>query len=222
MTGKRRAWAQDAFGTGAVNIVVATDAFGLGVDYPDVRAVVLYDPANDISAFVQQAGRAGRDRKISKIYICSGDAQDGWRSRRFLVESAFPPVSTCEMIWSSLVSSNDALSIPLVATGTKLSTEVVCASLYWLSRKNLVRHEPDPLDKRRKLYSALGKFIDADWVDYELEHADSLAALDELRALWRLPANQIPTAINAAFSDSLYRLPGRTPEESHREVAKNK
>lgn len=56
---------QNAFMSGAVNIMVATSAFGMGVDKSDVGAVIHYDISDSLENYVQEAGRAGRDENIN-------------------------------------------------------------------------------------------------------------------------------------------------------------
>ncbi|HXJ83968.1 MAG TPA: ATP-dependent DNA helicase RecQ [Candidatus Methylomirabilis sp.] len=53
--------AQQAFAEGGAEMVVATNAFGMGIDRPDVRAVVHLGPPGSIEAYYQEVGRAGRD-----------------------------------------------------------------------------------------------------------------------------------------------------------------
>jgi ATP-dependent DNA helicase RecQ len=55
---------QNAFMNGEVNIMVATSAFGMGVDKSDVGAVIHYDISDSLENYVQEAGRAGRDEQI--------------------------------------------------------------------------------------------------------------------------------------------------------------
>jgi ATP-dependent DNA helicase RecQ len=61
MTGDTRTRVQRAFADGSLELVVATNAFGMGIDRADVRAVVHLAPPGSIEAYYQEVGRAGRD-----------------------------------------------------------------------------------------------------------------------------------------------------------------
>lgn len=65
---------EELFRSGAVRIVVATSAFGEGIDLPDVRDVVLYHLNFDFTEFNQMAGRAGRDGAAARIHLLYGDS----------------------------------------------------------------------------------------------------------------------------------------------------
>ncbi|OTB09415.1 hypothetical protein M426DRAFT_6687 [Hypoxylon sp. CI-4A] len=66
---------QDDFMAGRVRIVVATIAFGMGIDKPDIRNVLHFDLSSTVEEYSQQIGRAGRDGKTSHcmFYICPDD-----------------------------------------------------------------------------------------------------------------------------------------------------
>ncbi|KAI1341125.1 ATP-dependent DNA helicase recQ [Xylariaceae sp. FL0016] len=66
---------QDAFMAGKTNIVVATIAFGMGIDKSDIRNIVHFDFSSTVEEYSQQIGRAGRDGLPSHcmIYLCNDD-----------------------------------------------------------------------------------------------------------------------------------------------------
>jgi superfamily II DNA helicase RecQ len=148
---------------------------------------------------VQQAGRAGRDGNEAVIYICSAEAEDGWTSRAYLVQSTFPPIEHICAVWTFLDGQSGPRHIAAAARGCEMKNDETSACVHWLARKQLIVSERDPADRRRLLYRVSGDFERAKWDDFRAERADAVAALDELRAMWRLPGDDIPAAITAAF-----------------------
>lgn len=73
-TALARERAQQSFLAGRTKILVATNAFGMGIDMPDVRVIVHYQTPGSVEAYYQEAGRAGRDGEPSRCVMFFGAA----------------------------------------------------------------------------------------------------------------------------------------------------
>ena len=88
------------FREGVLRVVVATSAFGEGVDLPDVRHVVLYHLNFDFTEFNQQAGRAGRDGADATIHLLFGNADR--RINEYIIDREAPTLPVLRALYRGM------------------------------------------------------------------------------------------------------------------------
>ena len=92
---RQRAWTEDRY-----RVVVATNAFGMGIDKPDVRAVIHMDIPNSVEAYFQEAGRGGRDGKRSYAVLLFSPGDKRIISKR--ISDNFPKEDFIRNIYEKL------------------------------------------------------------------------------------------------------------------------
>ncbi|MGA8474050.1 MAG: helicase-related protein [Candidatus Cybelea sp.] len=102
MPNSERLEAERLFREGRLRIVVATSAFGEGIDLPDVSNVVLYHLNFDFGEFNQQAGRAGRDGAPARIHLLYGERDRA--INEYLIDVDAPPLGRLREIYRGMKS----------------------------------------------------------------------------------------------------------------------
>lgn len=92
---RQREWQHDR-----IRIMVATNAFGMGIDKPDVRLVVHYDCPDSIEAYFQEAGRAGRDGQPAQAILLYNNSDNAKLQKR--INDTYPPKDDIRQIYEHL------------------------------------------------------------------------------------------------------------------------
>ena len=111
--------AQEAFMADEVDVMVATTAFGMGIDKPDVRFVVHYDVPESIDAYYQEAGRAGRDGQPALALLL-------WRPedlglRKFFANAGQLDIDEVERVAIVLRAAEDPVPLPALRDALDMS-----------------------------------------------------------------------------------------------------
>lgn len=102
LTPDERSKKQDAWINDKIRIMVSTNAFGMGIDKPNVRVVVHIEPPDNIENYFQEAGRGGRDEKRAYAVLLYGKADKGNLEATF--ESTYPELKEVRQVYRALGS----------------------------------------------------------------------------------------------------------------------
>jgi ATP-dependent DNA helicase RecQ len=103
MTDEERVRAQDDFMSGRAQLIVATNAFGMGIDKPDIRFVVHFHLPGSIEAYYQEIGRAGRDGGRSVCLLLFNYADK--RTQDYFIEGSYPPPELIVKVYNALTGT---------------------------------------------------------------------------------------------------------------------
>ena len=134
---KERTAIQDNFMSGQADIIVATNAFGMGIDKPNIRFVFHLDIPESLDAYYQQIGRAGRDGEPSEAVLFYRPQDIG--VRKFQTGSGGIKMERLQSIANALSKLNGSANIKSIAAETDLSARQVSNTLLKLQEVGAVK-----------------------------------------------------------------------------------
>ena len=154
LTTKERNDRQEAWTRGDIRVIVATNAFGMGIDKPDVRVVIHVDLPNTIESYYQEAGRAGRDGQTAYAVLLYNADEDKAKIKKRIVDT-YPPKEFVEQVY------HKTMDFLQVGAGSGLGHRF----MLHMDQLCHVMHLPV-----LQAYSALHILTQAGYIDFEEEH----------------------------------------------------
>ena len=141
-----RARVQDDFMSGNTRVVVATIAFGLGIDKPDIRFIVHFAPPRSLEAYYQEAGRAGRDRRPARCLLLYAPSDRATLTRHARQDAM--PIEVLRAVYAAVKLRLGGASSGRVATADlerdlQVDETRVRVALSLLEEVELLRRGPD-------------------------------------------------------------------------------
>ena len=170
---RQRDWQHDR-----IRIMVATNAFGMGIDKPDVRIVIHYDSPDSLEAYFQEAGRAGRDGQPAQAILLFNNSDAVKLQKR--IDDTFPSRDYIKEVYEHLAYYYQIATGDGYGVTHEFNIEEFCLRFH---------HFPV------RVHSALQLLQRAGYIDYDEEHDNQarvrfLVSRDDLYRLERVTADE--------------------------------
>ena len=144
---KQNRWINNEFDT-----MIATNAFGMGIDKSDVKTVIHYDLPDTIESFYQESGRAGRNGKVSYSIVLKDDLDIENLKKRIKIN--FPNIEDIKKVFQSIVNIHQIsigyysdekfeLDIDIISNNKKLSRTTIYQSIKYLINEGYIQQTND-------------------------------------------------------------------------------
>ncbi len=165
LSAEDRALKQDEWKQGKTRVMICTNAFGMGIDKPDVRFVVHMDLPDSVEAYFQEAGRGGRDERTAYAVLLYNGTDKQKIEQRLRV--AFPPPETIKEVYHKIYTymnipygagKGSVYDFSLIdfAGYSKIHTLTVYSALQCLQREGYLELT-DELDNPTRILFAVGR-----------------------------------------------------------------
>jgi ATP-dependent DNA helicase RecQ len=162
-TVKQRNEVQDRFMSGELETIVATNAFGMGVDKPDIRAVIHWQMPGSLEAYYQEAGRAGRDGDDARCVLLY-DTRDR-RVQQYFLGGRYPSPEEVTAIYKALAQLDSSGITPAKADQVKDALDQELALTKVRVALNLLKEEKVVKERRGSAFELIDRGLSDDDVE---------------------------------------------------------
>lgn len=176
---------QDDFIENRTKVIVATNAFGMGIDKSDIRTVIHYNMPANLEYYYQEIGRAGRDGKPSNIYLLFDE--NDIAIQEYFIKNSFPQKEHIELVYNTIcdygkisLGSSSTTNIPIDTNivsylqSKEMNNALIESSIKILEESGYIKFNSDFYKKHyikfliepKKLNSILSKVYDNELKDF--------------------------------------------------------